>query len=176
MLLYLFCLGEPKMVLLCITTKKNLLEPFFKSVPLLILRYTCLSHQCVLTLSTSSCWAAGTGTPKSVHPSRRFITRYWIASRSVHLCANLGTSRDISVRPQDSSQLHTMLYMFPYISEIRIYHFSVAIFTVSVQRQTDIYCTIELHPLTKCLRLAYNTWAALGQENVAMNLGTFITE
>ncbi len=146
-------------------TKKNFLEPFFflKSIPFLILRYTCLSHQCVLTPSTSSCWAAGTGTPKSVHPSRRFITRYWIASRSVHLCANLGSSRDISVCPQDSSQLHTVTRTYMFINEIRIYNFSVAIFTVSVQRQTDIYCMVELHSLTTCLQLAYNTWAALGQ-------------
>ncbi len=84
-----------------------------------------------------SCWNRNT---KERPSFQEIITRYWIASRSVHLCANLGTSRDISVRPQDSSQLHhrNTYYMFPYISEIRIYHFSVAIFTVSVQRQTDI--------------------------------------
>lgn len=117
----------------------------------LILRYTCPSRQCVLTPSTSSCWAAGTGTPKSVHLSRRFITHYWSASRSVHLCVNLGTPRDISVRPRDSSQLHTATrtYTFQYIgSKIRIYYFSVAIFTVSVQRQTDIYYIYILYDWT----------------------------
>lgn len=55
---------------------------------ILIIRYTYPSHQCVLTPSTSSCWAAGTGTPKSVHASRRFNASYWSPNHSIHLCAN----------------------------------------------------------------------------------------